>query len=116
MKLDPLFAAVDAKNTDAFLQFLTEDAAFRFGSAPSIHGHAAIRAGVDGFFATIAASEHTLNNILADGDTLVCEGTVRYLRHDDSELTLPFTNVFELAGDKIRNYKIYIDTSPLFAA
>jgi limonene-1,2-epoxide hydrolase len=31
-------------------------------------------------------------------------------------VTIPFANVFELQGDRIRLYRIYIDNSPLFAA
>ncbi len=37
-QLGELFAAIDSKNTDAFLGFLMEDGAFRFGSAPAVHG------------------------------------------------------------------------------
>jgi limonene-1,2-epoxide hydrolase len=114
MNLEQLFAAIDSKDTDGFLSFLTEDASFRFGSAPAAQGHEAIRAGVDGFFASIVGSKHAISNVLTKGDTLVCEGTVTYLRHDDVELAIPFTDVFELAGPKICNYKIYIDISPLY--
>jgi limonene-1,2-epoxide hydrolase len=114
-RLDRLFAAIDSKETESFLAFLTSDAVFRFGSAPGVKGHDAIREGVDGFFASIAGSRHKLNNVLGDGTTLICEGEVAYRRHNDSEITLPFTNVFELSGKLISHYKIYIDINPLYA-
>ena len=114
-RLDGLFASIDAQDTDAFLACLTEDAIFRFGSAPAVRGREAIRAGVDGFFASIKGSSHALNQVLSDGNTLVCEGEVSYRRHDDSEITLPFTNVFKLDGPLISHYKIYIDIAPLYA-
>lgn len=116
-RLDGLFATIDAKDADGFLGFLAEDASFRFGSAPALVGHDAIRAGVDGFFGSIEASKHRLGNVLVDGSTLVCEGTVRYERKDGSSVTLPFTNVFELdAGQEhIAEYKIYIDIAPLYS-
>ena len=113
-RLDALFAAIDRKDTDAFLGFLAPDAEFRFGSAASLHGHDAIRAGVDGFFTSIAGSVHAMDRVLADGNALACEGTVTYRRHDGSTITLPFTNVFEYSGDRICNYKIYIDIQPLY--
>jgi limonene-1,2-epoxide hydrolase len=113
-RLDSLFAAIDAKNTDAFLAFLTRDALFRFGSAPAMHGHDAIRAGVDQFFASIAGSSHAINNVLGKDATLVCEGEVTYRRHDGTQLTLPFTDVFELDGPLIAQYKIYLDIAPLY--
>ena len=110
-----MFAAIDSQDTEAFVGYLTDDAFFRFGSAPPVHGKEAIRAAVDGFFGTIKASSHRITNTLADGSTLVCEGEVTYRRLDDTEITLPFTDVFEYDADLISNYKIYIDIGPLYA-
>jgi hypothetical protein len=112
--LNQLFAVIDNKDTGRFLGFLTDDARFRFGSSPSVSGVSAIGEAVDGFFNAIAGSRHTLHNSLSDQDTLACEGEVLYTRHDGSELTLPFANVFELSGNLISDYKIYVDIGPLF--
>ena len=110
-----LFAAIDAKDAASFVSYLTEDAVFRFGSAPPVHGREAIREAVDGFFATIAGCRHTIRNSLSSGTTLVCEGEVTYRRHDGSELTVPFADIFEYDGDLIAEYKIYIDIGLLYA-
>lgn len=115
-RLERLFAAIDGQDTDTFLSFLTGDAEFRFGSSPELRGHDAIRQGVDGFFASIAGSTHKLQNVLNQGAMLVCEGQVTYRRRDDSRITLPFANVFELEGERISHYRIYVDISPLYAA
>jgi ketosteroid isomerase-like protein len=114
-RIDSLFASIDSGNSEAFVEFLTEDASFRFGSAPALLGRAEIAVGVAAFFKTIAACKHQVARVIVDADTLVCEGEVTYTRHDDSKLTLPFLNVFELTGELINDYKIYIDVSPLFA-
>ena len=113
--LSGLFSAIDAKDTKSFLAYLSDDATFRFGSAPAAHGRETIGAAVDGFFQTIDGSRHTLLNTLAEASTMVCEGDVMYRRLDGNSLTLPFANVFELAGDRISEYKIYIDIAPLYA-
>ena len=110
-----LFAAIDRQDAAAFVAFLTEDAVFRFGSAPVVQGRDAIRAAVDGFFGTIAACSHDVHKTLASGSTLVCEGEVTYCRQNDTEITLPFTDVFEYDGNLISQYKIYIDINPLYA-
>jgi ketosteroid isomerase-like protein len=110
-----LFAAIDAKDAAAFVAYLTEDAIFRFGSAPPVQGRDAIQAAVDGFFATIAGCSHSISNTLRQDDTLVCEGVVSYRRHDGSEIALPFTDVFEYDGGLIAHYKIYMDVGPLYA-
>lgn len=114
-RLDGLFSAIDSKDTAAFLNYLTEDASFRFGAAPEIRGHAAIRDGVDGFFNTIASSKHQIDRVITDGTTLVCEGSVRYHRLDQREVEVPFVDIFEYTGLLIAVYKIYIDISALYA-
>jgi len=113
-RLDDLFAAVDAKDTERFLGFLTAGALFRFGSAPSVKGNEAIHSAVDGFFSTIAGLSHKLARVVAQDDVVVCEGEVTYTRHDATEITLPFINVFEFDGDLISGYKIYMDIGPLY--
>ena len=109
-----LFAAIDANDAAAFVKYLTDDAVFRFGSAPAVKGRTAIQEAVGGFFETIAGCSHKVTNKLGRGTTLVCEGEVTYRRHNGTEITLPFTDVFEYDGDLIGQYKIYMDISPLY--
>lgn len=111
-----LFESIDSKNTQGFLDFLTGDAEFRFGSAPGVHGREAIAAAVNGFFGAIAASRHRMIRSWEDADSAVCEGEVTYTRLDGSKVALPFTNVFYLRDGKVARYLIYIDQSPLFAS
>ena len=110
-----VFAAIDRQDTAAFVGFLSDDAVFRFGSAPAVQGHEAIFAAVDGFFGSIADLCHSIHNALAHGSTQVCEGEVTYTRLDGTQITLPFTDVFEYDGDLISHYKIYMDVNPLYA-
>jgi limonene-1,2-epoxide hydrolase len=110
-----LFAAIDRQDAAAFVGYLADDAVFRFGSAPAVCGRDAIHAAVDGFFGTIAGCSHVVHNTISSGSTLVCEGDVTYTRHNGTEITLPFTDVFEYEGDQIAQYKIYLDVHPLYA-
>ena len=111
-----LFVSIDSMDTEGFLGFIAPHGIFRFGSAPAARGHDDIRVAVGGFFSSIAAISHELQRIVADGDTVVCEGEVTYTRHDGSAVTLPFCNVFETDGGLISRYRIYIDIAPLYAA
>ncbi len=110
-----LFAAIDRRDTASFVASLTDDAVFRFGSAPAVQGREAVAEAVEGFFATIAGLSHRVAKVLWDGATQFCEGEVTYQRHDGSSVTLPFTDVFEYDGELIANYKIYMDIGPLYA-
>ena len=113
-RLDDLFAAIDAKETERFLGFLTNGASFRFGSAPAVQGREAIHSAVDGFFSTITGLSHDVTRIIAEDEVVVCEGEVTYTRHDATGITLPFINVFEFDDELISNYKIYMDIGPLY--
>jgi ketosteroid isomerase-like protein len=109
-----LFASIDAMDTESFLSFIHEDATFRFGSSPAVSGHAGIRTAVESFFASFAALQHDLQQVIADGDAVACEGEVTYTRHDGSKITLPFVNVLKIDGALILQYRVYIDIAPLF--
>lgn len=113
--LEELFGAIDAKDTPRFLEFLAPEATFRFGSAAAVEGREAIGAAVDAFFASIAALEHEIRRTVTADGTVICEGISTYGRHDGTEITLPFCNVFETRDGVIDDYKIYIDIAPLFA-
>jgi len=115
VNFEKLFASIDAMDTESFLGFIHKDATFRFGSSPAVTGHVAIKAAVESFFASFAALKHDLQRLVADGNTVVCEGEVTYTRHDGSAITLPFANVFETDNGLISLYRVYIDTGPLFA-
>lgn len=110
-----LFAAIDAKDTERFLDYLTDEGSFRFGAAPPAEGKEAVRAAVEGFFSSIAGCEHVVPRFVSADDVIMCEGQVIYTRHDGSQITLPFANVFEMDGELICSYKIYTDIGPLYA-
>ena len=109
-----LFASIDAMDAESFLSFIHRDATFRFGSSPAVKGHAEIRVAVESFFSSFAALQHDLQRVIADGDAMACEGEVTYTRRDGSKITLPFVNIFEVNGELISQYRVYIDIGPLF--
>ena len=110
-----LLAAVDAKDADRFVSFLTDDASFVYANAPAVVGREAVRSAVAAFFALVRSLAHTPNHVWTVPGHVVVEGTVRYVRHDGREVTLPFVNVLELDGDRISSYRVYVDGAPLFA-
>ena len=112
--LEPLFAAIDARDATAFAGFLTENASFRFGSAPATRGRAGIEAAVSDFFASLAGLSHVIDAVVSKGDRLFCEGETTYTRHDGRQVTVPFADVFIYEGEKIADYRIYADLGPLF--
>ncbi len=112
---DALFAAIDAQDAKRFTEFLTEDGEFVFGSAQTVQGRAAVAEAVAGFFASIAGIEHRDLQIWDVPGKRIVEGRVRYTRHDGRDVELPFADVFDMDGELIASYKIYMDIGPLYA-
>src|SRR4051794_22672278 len=113
-----LFATLDAGDVGGVLGFLTEDVAFRFGSAEPVVGHAAIAAQFTAMAATIASISHRLLTVWTMDEpdrAVMCELAVTYHRHDGSQVTLPCANSFRLRGGQIADYRIYMDVNPVFA-
>jgi ketosteroid isomerase-like protein len=109
-----VFAVIDARDAAGFAALLTPDAQFRFGNSPTLVGSDAIRDAVGAFFAAISSCRHRLIRTWGGPAWVACEGEVTYVRHDRSEITVPFADVFQLRGNLISVYRIYIDNSPLF--
>ena len=111
--LTKLFKAIDNKDSVAFTSFLSPDCCFRFGNLPEVRGTADIQGFVAGFFGSILALSHRIEEYWDIPDGLVCHGKVTYTRLDGSTLTVPFANIFKRDVDGIRDYAIYADTSAL---
>lgn len=109
-----VLGSVDARDTPRFLSFLTGDAAFHFANAPAAIGTAAIGDAVNGFFASINACSHEIDNAWAPAGHAICQGNVCYTRLDGSTLTLAFVNIFIMRQGKICDYRIYVDASELY--
>ena len=113
--LSALFTAIDAMDTPRFLEFLTDDATFRFGNLPPCYGKLAIGTAVGAFFASIKASRHEVLGSWTHPDSIICYGRVHYTRHDGTRVTVPFANVLMRQGELVRDYLIFADLTPLYA-
>lgn len=110
-----LFAAIDGKDAERFASFVAPDGVFLFGNAPPVAGRSAIRDAVAGFFASIRGLTHRVDDVSVDGPLVWSRGLVTYVRHDGSQLAVPFCNCFEMRGDLIARYQIFVDASALYA-
>lgn len=109
-----LFASIDRMDTTKFVSFMTENAVFTFGNAPSAEGKENVFQVVDGFFKSIKAIRHHDLQSFDNGEYVIVRGSSTYTRHNDSTLTVPFCNVFKMNNQLIEDYRIYIDLSTLY--
>ncbi|MBN8570218.1 MAG: nuclear transport factor 2 family protein [Ignavibacteria bacterium] len=113
--LKELHTTIDAMNPEGFASYIKEDGAFRFGNMEPVIGRKAIEDAVRYFWTTIKGSQHKIVNAWQNGDYITWQGEVLYTRHDDKQVKVNFVNIFRMEGDKIAEYLIYIDNTPVYA-
>lgn len=112
--INKLFQVLDKNDVEGFLTFLSEDALFRFGNADPVIGKGAIREAMTIFYGSIKAISHKVRETWVRPDTVICHGSVTYTRHDSSEYTVLFADIFKMDDTLIKEYLIYIDNSELY--
>jgi len=115
--LQNLFAAVDSRDADKVAPFVTDDVAFRFGSAEPTRGKASLIEASREFSASIAGISHTIIRSWGpEPGVAVVELQVTYRRHDGSEVTLPCCNIFRMRDGLVDDYRVYMDVTPVFSS
>lgn len=108
-----LYTAVDDMNAQGVVDHVTDDVQFQLGNFEVMIGRKAVKDSNAAFFATIKAMRHTIKGVWSSGDTVICDGTVHYTRLDQSEHEVPFAAHLGLRGEKIADYKVFVDISEL---
>jgi hypothetical protein len=91
--LRKMFGTFDAQDVSALVGFVTDDVRLRLGNAAPVHGKPALVEAVNAFTASVAGFRHEFLNIWSDGDALIAEFDVHYIRLDGGQVTVPCCNV-----------------------
>ena len=113
--------ALDAYDVDRYVAFLADDVEIRFGDAEPIVGRDAARAGLAGFWGSVAAMGFTLVhaplNISGTDDRFVMEALNHYDRPDGRRITVravAFTD--RDASGRVVSVRVHQDLSAVFTA
>lgn len=114
-----LFETIDAMQAEDFAAYFAQESLFRFGNATPVHGRQAVEESLADFFGSIAGLEHRVTGVWhgqwEHGPVISVESEVIYTRKDGTRTeTLPATTTIRLQADKIKDYRIFMDISPLF--
>ncbi len=112
--LKNLYATIDKMDAYAFADYISSDGEFIFGNNPAVVGRDNIAAFVENFFNSIKRIQHTPTGFLIEKDKIVSWGIVKYTRHNETQLSVKFCNLFLMDGDLIKTYDVYVDTSQLY--
>lgn len=108
--------ALDARDVEAYGEYLADDVSMQFGNSKPVTGKAAVKAMLADYWQSFASIEHDLVNIYGTDDTYVLEADNHYERHDGKHVTVrtvAFTDKNVLG--KVESVRIYGDMSPVFA-
>lgn len=109
-----VYQSIDRQDAKKFASYFTANGTFRFANNPEVTGLAAIEAYVDGFFKSLKGISHSGLESWSTGDAIFVNGMVRYTRHNDTTLEVPFSCTWKMQDDLISQYLIFIDSSQLY--
>jgi ketosteroid isomerase-like protein len=112
---ETLFADIDTMDPDRFAAHLADDVVMRFGNAEPVRGRAAVRDTWAAFCETIDGVEHDLVEQWSTDTATIVESNVTYTRKDGSRVTVPVATIYREDGDRIADYRVFIDLAPLLA-
>ena len=111
-----MFEAGESMNVNNFVKFYADDALYQFSNFPVARGPQGIIDSSQEFLKKVRKVVHHIENLWEiDDETVVCEMTVTYDRHDGKSFTLPCCDTIKIRDGKVQALKIYMDITPVFA-
>ena len=111
--IEKLYKSVDNRSVEDLSVFLAEDVRFRIANHDPVVGKKAVLEANQAFFTSIASMSHRIDNVWSQGEDVICNGRVDYIRLDGSEFSAPFATVLKLQDSNIVDYQVYADISEL---
>ena len=109
-----VYQSIDSADAISFASFITPNGSFRFANNPAVTGTDAIEAYVAGFFQSLKGISHSNLESWNTGEAIFVNGIVKYTRHNDTILELPFSCTWKMKNQLIDEYLIFIDSSELY--
>ena len=114
------FRAIDSMDVSTLTKAFAEEGTFRFGNSEPAVGQQQVEQSLSGFFSMIGGLSHEITGVWSGdwegGEVKIVEAEVTYTRKDGTVIqALPVTSTIRLEGDRIKDYRVFMDPSPLFA-
>lgn len=111
-------ALLHAADTDiaAFFDFFAEDCIFRMGNNPPIVGRENIANWVAEYLGSVAGMQHHVIEEWHSGNVAALRVDVTYTMRSGDKITLPAVTRTTVDNEKVTEYFIFIDASPIQSA
>lgn len=110
------FAAVDSLDFEDQIATVTPDVVFRFGNAPPITGHDALRAANLALLERVASIRHEIVGIWACEGCWSVETKVTYVDKQGRAFSYPACNLHFIRDGLFSEVRIFVDNHELFSA
>ena len=110
-----LFEDIDSMQPERFAAHLADGVRMRFGNADPVTGRDAVEAVWAGFCTSVSGVRHDVVEQWDEGFATIVEADVTYTRHDGSTVTVPVVTIYRSSGERIDDYRVFIDLAPVFA-
>jgi hypothetical protein len=109
------YAELDANDPTVYERRLTTDAVFAFNDTEPVAGSSAIGQFIDAWKGNFTSVTHEIVSITANTQQGAAgvEVIVKYVFPDGNAVDLKGCSFLDFTGDKVRSYRVYIDTSRL---
>ena len=109
-----VYQSIDSADSAKFASFIAPNGIFRFANIPAVKGNKAIEAFVEGFFKSLKSIRHADLESWYVEDVIFTNGNVKYTRHNNTSLEVPFSCTWKMKDGLIKEYLIFIDNSELY--
>jgi limonene-1,2-epoxide hydrolase len=104
-----LIKANEARDVDALLAVLTDDALYENVPMSALTGHDEIRGMLEGFLASAAKVEWEVLHQVEQGNMVMNERVDRFVMADGKSLSLRVAGLFEIRDGKVAVWRDYFD-------
>lgn len=112
------FRAVDSSQPDKIAQFVTDDVRLQMANREVGRGVDEFKSAFEGaanrFVSIVHKIEGVWSGVWEQGEVVSVEALVQYELPNKKVIELPCTTTLRLRGDKIADYRIFIEPSPAF--
>ncbi len=112
------FAVVDSRQPEKIATYMTDDVRLQMANMEPSVGVDALKAAFQAAANRFKSINHKIQGVWAgqweSGDVVSVEAIVSYELPSGKVVELPCTSTLRLKGEKIADYRIFIDPSPAF--
>lgn len=112
---ETLFSSMLKQDWETFKSCLSDDVMFRVGSSEPIYSPDRVVGFLQSFFTEIKMQPLEIRQILESENQVFFEFEAHHLRLKDNQVVnFACTDILRMRGDKVREWRVYVDMSPLY--